>query len=360
MRHFLGKNRCQEIFKTLSIAFLFVVAFSAAAPQRSLAAESSFGFPAGGLGSTVEAKVSPEFPGPNTQAAVNLFGSADLDRSKISWFQDGSLKASGVGLKQFQFSTGPLGNGTGISVTIESGAGEVTKKLFVRAANVDLLWESDGYTPPFYRGRSHAAPGSHILFAAIPHLASSQGGSEIAGANVLYRWSKDGTVLGSFSGVGKNTLRLTAPNTGTMTVRVEASAQNGTLIAASQTIIAASDPQILLYKSDPALGIRFDRSLPNTFTLAKEEERVVAIPFAFSSESREDESLSYRWTVNGASLSTNQSGRGTIVLNRAGASGGAASIRLVVEHAVAFMQGAERTVTAQTGEQNSPFTQTAQ
>ncbi len=361
MTFLLKKNTAGTVFAALAPAFLFGALLFAVSPQIGFAAETPFGLPANGLGGGIETRVSPEFPGPNTQVTVDLLGSAeDLDRSKISWFQNGSLKASGVGLKQFQFSTGPLGSGTDISVTAELGAGSVTKKLLVRAASVDLLWESDGYISPFYRGRSPAAPGGRVLFVAIPHLASSQGGPEIAGSNVVYRWSKNGTVLGSLSGVGKNTLTLTAPNIGTMTIRVDVSAQNGSLVAASQTTIAVSNPKILLYEDDPALGMRFDRSLPNIFTLAKEEERVVAIPFAFSAESRGNENLSYTWTVNGASLATNQSDRGTIVLNKAGASGGAASIRLVVEHAVSFMQSAERTIAAQTGGQNSPFTQTAQ
>jgi len=76
--------------------------------------------------------------------------------------------------------------------------------LHLRAQEVDILWQGETYTPPFYKGRALWSSQSRITFLAIPH------GAGIGNpANLTYRWTQNGTVLGNINGIGKNTLSFT-------------------------------------------------------------------------------------------------------------------------------------------------------
>src|SRR5262245_18430252 len=65
---------------------------------------------------------------------------------------------------------------------------------------VDLLWQGEVYTPPFYLGRALWSGQSRLTVVAVPHVGSS------AANSLVYRWTRDGEVLGNASGVGKRTL----------------------------------------------------------------------------------------------------------------------------------------------------------
>jgi len=306
---------------------------------------------------TFEANVSPELPGPQEQTVIDLLSSSlDLNRAHISWSEDGKIQTEGVGLTRFSFTTKGLGSATSIVIRVSSAGVETTKELTIRPGSVDLIWESDGYTPAFYRGKSPTTPGSNLTFVAMPHLRSSSTGADIASTNVVFRWSKNGTVLGSLSGTGKNVLRLTAPVTGSMTVRVEVSSQDENLKAASEIQVGVENPRILFYEDDPVLGVRFERAVSNSLILSKHEERLVAIPFGFSARTRGSEDLLYQWKVGNVPLETKAGEKDAIVIS-GGANSGTAAISLTIDHAVQFMQNAVRalTATAEGGSEANPF-----
>src|SRR3989344_1441328 len=71
----------------------------------------------------------------------------------------------------------------------------------VSAQSVDLLWQGETYTPPFFEGRSLWSNQSRVTIVAVP-----QGLGNASALN--YRWTKNDTVLGSLSGVGKSLLSL--------------------------------------------------------------------------------------------------------------------------------------------------------
>src|SRR3990167_742525 len=72
----------------------------------------------------------------------------------------------------------------------------------VLAQSVDILWQGDTYTPPFYKGKSLWSNQSRITFVAIPQGLGNP-------ASLNYKWTKNGTVLGNINGIGKNTLSFT-------------------------------------------------------------------------------------------------------------------------------------------------------
>src|SRR3989344_2819964 len=67
------------------------------------------------------------------------------------------------------------------------------------AQSVDILWQGEVYTPPFYQGKTFWSKQSRIPLVAIPQSLGNP-------ANLTYKWTKNGTVLGNVNGVGKNSI----------------------------------------------------------------------------------------------------------------------------------------------------------
>ena len=67
------------------------------------------------------------------------------------------------------------------------------------AQSVDILWQGEVYTPPFYQGKTFWSKQSRVTLVAIPHGLGNT-------ANLNYKWTKNGTVLGNINGIGRNYL----------------------------------------------------------------------------------------------------------------------------------------------------------
>src|SRR5688572_16598777 len=74
----------------------------------------------------------------------------------------------------------------------------------LKAQEVDLLWQAETYTLPFYKGKALWSKESRVKLLAIP-----RGPGVGNPLNLTYKWTKNGTVLGNINGVGKNTIAFT-------------------------------------------------------------------------------------------------------------------------------------------------------
>jgi hypothetical protein len=345
------------ITQRVFLVFLGAVLCFTVFPGKSMAQFDIGSLLQGGASSpaALQIRSSPTLPGPREEVALTAeLYSFDLNRATVTWMENGVRKAQGIGLKRFSFRTGTLGSETVIDVTAESDDGLVSKRLVFRPGAVDLVWESDGYVHPLYRGKALPAPQSSILVVALPHLRSSTGGKEIEGASVIYEWTVDGTVIGNSSGTGKNTLTVTAPTAGSLAVGVTASSLDGTLKARTEKIISVASPRIVFYEEDPILGLRTDKALADAFTLTKRETRLVASPFYFSTAKREGGDITYGWSVNGTTLEGGEE-KSAIDLT-GGGEGLLVSIKLTIDNAKRFLQTSDRTVKGATGEEGSANT----
>src|SRR3990167_4013379 len=74
---------------------------------------------------------------------------------------------------------------------------------------VNLLWEANTYTPPFYRGHSAVTPGSEVTVVADAYLYDGRG-NKLDDASLNFDWRKDNRAISSASGLGGKTLVFTA------------------------------------------------------------------------------------------------------------------------------------------------------
>ena len=162
----------------------------------------------------------------------------------------------------------------------------------IHAQSVDLLWQGETYTPPFYQGKTLWSNQSGITLVAMPQGLGNQ-------ANLNYKWSKNGTVLGNINGVGKNTLPyidtvLSRPQT----IKLEIFSLDDDLLATNSIVITPSPPSVLIYEKNPLYGFMFHKEVSKTYPLSEREVTFTAFPLFFSALDRLNPGLTYEWRTN--------------------------------------------------------------
>jgi hypothetical protein len=286
----------------------------------------------GGVGEEVNIILSPERP--RAESVVTLEAesfAADLDSSRVRWFLNKKPEREGVGEKKFSVLLGGLGTASTVSVIVETLDGrKLVKEITIRPAHVELLSESSGYTPPFYRGKSLLPFQGTAFVAALPAFVDGQG-EQIPAAELIYAWKENGEVIGDSSGRGRN-LFIVASRVPIRAkiVSVEVASADGALRANASVEIAPIAPQLLLFEDRPLFGIEFHRALSGTVPLVSDEMRVAAIPFYFEIPARGSPRVSYNWSLNFAPLSRER--KPDVVLRRSSDEGGRATLSLEAQY----------------------------
>lgn len=174
----------------------------------------------------------------------------------------------------------------------------VSAPLGARAQDIDLLWQGDTYTPPFYEGRALWSSQSRITFLAIPHGLGNQ-------ANLNYRWTKSGTVLGNSSGVGRSSLSFTDSIVSRpQTIKVDIMSSQGEILATASTNVAPITPTLTVYENNPLYGFMFHRETSGAHQLQDKEVTFAAFPFFFDTIDRTSETMNYEWRTNARDTQT--------------------------------------------------------
>ena len=172
---------------------------------------------------------------------------------------------------------------------------------FASAQSVDLLWQGETYTPPFYQGRSLWSTESSVTIFALAHNLGSRN-------SLNYKWTKNGTILGSLSGVGKNTLSIrdtiiSRPQT----IKVEIISVNGSVLASAQTNLTPTPSMITVYENNPLYGFMFHQTAGSEYELKDREITFTAFPFFFKTLTRSPSHLNYEWRTDNGGIEKNNS-----------------------------------------------------
>jgi hypothetical protein len=259
----------------------------------------------GFIGQQISGTVTPENPTPGQSVTISLSAAGtNLTTASISWSVNGARVQSGTGMTQFTLTAGRNGEAKRVVATISPSNGPVVTRTFtVAAQDVAIIYESDGYVPPFYKGKGFYTKEGTVTLVALPNLVTA-GGVRLNPNNLIYTWSVDNTVQGSKSGYGKNSFVYT----GTILARdvliqVEVSSGDKATKGKAVALLSPLDPEVLLYESSPLYGALFNRELgSNGFSLNGKEVTLSAVPFSTSATSPNDSNLSYFWSINGSTI----------------------------------------------------------
>lgn len=291
----------------------------------------------------VEIRTNPSTPSPleNVTVSVESFNT-DLNAASIVWVIDGKNYAKGTGITSIQIFAPPLGKDLTVVVVIMTVEGkEVKKTITIKSGGVDLVWESAGYIPPFYRGKALFAYENTIKITAMPHLAGANG-AELDPRTLVYKWKENDKVVQDQSGYGKQTLTLQEDIPRPLDITVEVGTRTGNQKGTASITLTPGDPSISFYEEDHLYGVLYNKAITDKITLINPEITIRAVPYTFNT-SLKTSSLSYIWSINNlerTDLSTNQS----ITLRTTGDNAGSSDISLEIRNVMDILQGARNGV----------------
>ncbi|MBI4093865.1 hypothetical protein HY417_02785 [Candidatus Kaiserbacteria bacterium] len=286
------------------------------------------------FGADLAIDVSPAHPTPGERVLAKVHSTLiDLSATELTWSVNGKTIAAGIGITDVDVAAGKLGSEMRLTVTaLEAGLEFASAEAFIRPVELDLVWESDSYTPPFYRGRALPSAETNLRLETIPRFIRSDG-SSVATRDLIFTWKRGGYVMQSVSGRGKSTAVIESPSLfGADTISVEVKTSDGTLVGERSVRIASRTPHIALYQIHPVLGITYHRAFLEENLIPETEATFSAAPYFAEARHADDSTLRYQWKIHGIEIQNDEARPSTITINAENSSG-EALVELFLTHA---------------------------
>lgn len=245
-------------------------------------------------------RMVPEYP--NAFEEVKIFigsSSLDLETAKITWKVGGQIVDQGVGAQEISVSTGDYGKETFVQAIIEDGTQIITRDFTIRPSFIDLIWQADTYTPPFYKGKALHTSEGRVTVVALPSIYYNK--RKLPNSGLYFDWFLNGSKV--LSGVGKDSFAFNNYFTKKDDlISVQVSLPGGTVENKKEIKFTAKEPKVILYEDDPLLGITYEKAISSEFKFKNKETSLVVSPYFFSINNPNDSELEYEWLVNNKPL----------------------------------------------------------
>lgn len=280
------------------------------------------------IGTALQLQTIPRYPEPNSSVLVRAQNTPpSLGNTLFIWQVNGTVVDQGLGLDRLRVDLGPAGTQTSVKLTVsENGLIFGERTITLQPASIDIAWEGNTYTPPFYIGRPLPTGSSSVTLNAVPHFV--QNGTRIDPSRLTYRWYVNSSQTPARVGVGASTLTIQPPRfENDFTVSVVAESPDGAQQAEKDVVINPVRPRVVLFEYSPLVGLRFETALRSNITLTEDEITVAAFPL-FVNTLLDPE---YVWHVGGKEVK--QTGRNDreLTLRRSGDGGGSAQVEFGFE-----------------------------
>ncbi|HAE36442.1 MAG: hypothetical protein UR85_C0002G0064 [Candidatus Nomurabacteria bacterium GW2011_GWF2_35_66] len=278
----------------------------------------------------IEVTTSPNNPQPYQNVTIKISSYAtDLNKATITWQENSKTLLSGIGKTSYAFTAYGPNTSTTFDITIKpaNSMSTVTKRVTIAPSEIEIMWEAlNGYTPPFYKGKSLPVSGGMVKAVAIPNTNTIKSGN----GSITYTWkNNDNTVLEA-SGYNKNSYVFKNDVFDSKNeIKVTASSVSGNYNAETSIQIPTYNPKIIFYRKSPAEGVFYNIALDKEARMAEEEMTLVAAPYFLPLNGNEG-NFTYDWQINGKMIDTPR--KKTELTVRPNSRGGYANISLVIEN----------------------------
>lgn len=286
---------------------------------------------------------NPKTPAPNQPVTVSLESYAvDLNSARITWYVDKEVVGDGIAEKSIRTTTKAFGQTSLINVVIIDASGARHDKEFaLRPIEIDLLWEADTYTPPFYKGKALPSYKSLVKTVAIPRMYSASDDP----STFFYKWTAN-RIQETGKGLGKSVSIIPMKYAGSpipVTVSVYDPRATETERSVTQDVLAV-EPMLAFYEQAPLLGPLFGRALSGKQVAHGTTFRVRAAPYFFSADDMANGSLVYTWKKGGAQLPA-MLNPNSVEMGKVGTGAQASTIELSVQNRARILQKASTQAT---------------
>ena len=317
-------------YAAFTFVFLSIVLLSATAAHAQL-----------GFGETLTLSVMPRNPATGETVQVKAESLLlDLEAGELTWYVNGARNAPGAGVLETQVTVGALGSATNVRAVFLQGGIEVSSaEVTIRPTEIDLLWEADSYTPPFFAGRALPSAGTSLRMEALTRFRRADG-TLIPPKDITFTWRRNGYVIADASGRGKYRATLASPPLfGTDIISVEARSTDGSLSGEASARIPSIEPILALYENHPLFGVLYHRALGAQNTFPEVEKSFAAVPYFADAGSPADTALIWEWSVEKNAIGNDPSRPNEITVNAEGSTG-IANIDLALSHVVNLFMSA--------------------
>ncbi|KND48544.1 MAG: hypothetical protein AB200_02340 [Parcubacteria bacterium C7867-005] len=299
---------------------------------------------------TTTVEVTPLYPGGNTETRLEMTdASFDIDSSLIEWVLNNRAMTKGVGLKFFEFTTRGVGNVDKVDVFITpSNKNRFKKTINIIPTEIDLVWQSDSYVPPFYRGKPLYSYQNKVTVFALTKFID-RGGREIPGTSLVYRWSRNGQVVSTASGYGKSSFGLeNSIYLRDEVISVNVRTEDNSIVGEKEITLKGTAPKVLVYENHPLYGILYNKEVSGEFELKDKEVTFTASPYYFGTRSLASD-LGYKWLINNVSSGNNFVGP-SATFRQEGSGSGVSQVTLKIDHSSKYLQSASKSFRLKFGE----------
>ncbi len=291
--------------------------------------------------------MSVDYPAPNQEITLTAKSHIlDLNSINITWTVDGKTTKSGIGQYILKLQSPPLGKKNIIKVSATGPGSQIyTDSIDIQSSKVDIILESDGYAPPFFKGKNPITHQNKVRIIAIPNIIDKNG-AFLDPQKLVYEWKKeDGKIIREQSGYGRQSIEITGdiiPRPYVLTVTV--SSPNGSQSAQGTAYVESFPPTVELYKNDKLYGPLYNKALKPTVSIGDERELgIVASPFGLNISLLRPGPVDLNWIVNSVATPELFS-KPSITLRAPDNIGGVSSIRLSINNNSKILQSAEKTI----------------
>lgn len=280
---------------------------------------------------TVAATPNTPSPGQKVTIAVNSYA-INLDSADITWYVDKVPAKNGTGAKSLELITPNFGDPRIIDIVIMTiDKRRFDKQFTLKPLEVDILWEADTYTPPFYKGKALPTFKSLVKVSAIARFT----GLTSNPLDYYYTWTMQGsTGLGEGLGRTSALVPMGWPNA---QIPVKAMATIGSDIGSATQFVPAVDTKVLFYEQAPLLGVRFNKILPNSVTTSNSEFTIRAVPYFYSNDNMRNSELVYTWKQGNNRIPQGYNPN-LLTIKRGATAAGATGISLSVQNRKRILQ----------------------
>lgn len=281
--------------------------------------------------------------------------SFDINSTTNTWTVGNKVVQKGIGSVTIDVKAPALGKKTTVRITAISPDGAVySSSITLGSGSIDMIVETDGYVPPFFRGKLNPVYQNFVKIVAVPHLADASG-KEYNPSNLIYKWKKDNdTVMQDQSGYGKQSISLEGnmvPRPYSMYVTV--TSRDGSAQGEGSVEVEASSPFVNFYTDDPLYGTFFNKSITDSIRIGSQKETsVLAVPYGFNMKVGGKNSLSLNWLINNILHNELASSR-SVILRAPEGEAGSSNIHLSVKNSDNILQGADGGFSAYFNEKES-------
>lgn len=235
---------------------------------------------------------------PGSEVTVRVSSSViDLGGADIAWSINGDPMSEDIGLTSTKITVGPLGEQTHVTA-ITTFLGKIYRNdVIITPAIMDVLWEAQTATPPFFHGKALPSHMSIIKTLAIPFF-----GSSTESTLPEYNWKKDRTIsLGT--GVGNSSIQtLGAWQNASIPITVQAKSGDQNI---SQSLkLPSFIPSAYFYELSPTLGVLTQSAIGGRYEKNATELSLLAVPYGVGNSVRNKGRVQYDWTSNSKNIQT--------------------------------------------------------